>query len=148
MCIRDRIDGVSIGIRLLAFPSARGFALVSARDSVPRQGNPLWPSRANDSELRPRCILSRLLMFQSAHGCSAFPPPEGSIFSLPEMLAPTRGILFSRDGLMIKCSSRDGLLTKSMVFQSAYGCSLFRPPEGSLFSLPETLFPARGIRSG
>ena len=45
------IDGVSIGIRLFTVPSARGFAVLSARTYLSRPGNPLWLTRMNDSAL-------------------------------------------------------------------------------------------------
>ena len=92
--------------------------------------------------------LTRLMMFQSAYGSSPFAPPEGASFNLPEILSPARGICSGRDGWMIKCSSRDGLLTRLLVFQQAYGCSPLPPSEGSFSSLPEIISPARGIRSG
>ena len=46
-----KIDGISIGIRLLVVFFPRGLFLLSARDCLPRPGNPLWPSPMNDSEL-------------------------------------------------------------------------------------------------
>ena len=93
-------------------------------------------------------LRKRLMAFQSAYGCSPFPPPEGSLFSLPEIISPAREIRSGRVRLMIQRSSRDGSLTRLMMFQSAYGCSPFPPPEGSLFSLPEIISHAWGIRSG
>ena len=141
--------------RLLVFqpaygcsPFIRGFALFSARDSLPRPGNPLRPSRMNDSALWPRWIFNeiddvsigiRLFAFPSARGFAL----SSARYSLPRPVNP----LWPRR-MMIKCSSGDGLLTRLLVFQTAYDCSPFPPSEGSLSSLPEILSPARGIRSG
>ena len=83
------------------------------------------------------------MMIRLAYGGSPFPSPEGSLFSLAEILAPARGILSGCDGGMIMCSSLDGLLTRLMMCQSAYGCSCCPPPEGSLSTLPEIISPAR-----
>ena len=96
--IFNEIDDVSIGIRLFAFPAARGFALSSARYSLPRPGNPLWPRRIMIKCSSGDGLLTRLLVFQTAFGCSPFPPPEGSRSSLPEILSPARGIRSGRDG--------------------------------------------------
>ena len=82
-----------------------------------------------------------------AYGGSPFPSPEGSLFSLPEILAPARGILSGCYGGMIKCSSLDGLLTRLMVSISIW-LLVYSPAQG--FDLPSTpdYLPARRILSG
>ena len=136
--IFNEIDDVSIGIRLFAFPAARGFALSSARDYLPRPGNPLWP----------RWILNEIDDVSIGTRLFAFPTARGFTLSSARDSLPRPGNPLWPRLMMIKCSSEDGLLTRLLVFQPAYGCSPFPPLEGSRSSLPEILSPARGIRSG
>ena len=92
------IAGVSTGIRLLAFPAARRFALFPARDSLPRPGNPLWPRRMIDSALWPRWIINEIDDVSTGTRLLAVPSARGSLSSLPDILSPARGIRFGRVG--------------------------------------------------
>ena len=94
----NELAGVSTGMALLAFPSIRGFALCAARDSLPRRGNPLWPSRMNDSALWPRWIINEIAGVSTGIRLLAFPSARGSLSSLPNIPSPARGIRSGRVG--------------------------------------------------
>ena len=76
------------------FPPPGGSHFFSARGYLPRPGNALREGRMNDSALYPGWIICKLMMFQFAYGCSPFPRPEGSLLSLPEILATAGEIRF------------------------------------------------------
>ena len=144
----NEVDDVSIGVRLLAFPVARGFALFSARDYLPGPANPLWPRRMNDSALWTRWIFNEIDDVYIGIRLFAFPAARGFALSSARYSLPRPGNPLWPRRMMIRCCSENGLLTRLLVFQTAYDCSPFPPAEGSLSSLPEILSPARGIRSG
>jgi len=77
-----------------------------------------------------------------------FPFTTGSLFSLPEILAPAWGIFSGWHGWIMRCSGRDGSLVDWWCFNRHKAVRLLFRPRVRSFSLPEYISPTRGIRSG
>ena len=93
-------------------------------------------------------LLTRLIVVQSAYGCSLLLPPEGSFpFAareyLPRLGNPFEPSRMNDSAIWLRCiiNEIDGVSMDIRLL-------VFPSPEGLLSSLTQIISPARGLRSG